>query len=248
MSDGFGSYAAATQQQDTSVSLDFGIETTGGLAGQKAPEGLHTWEVTGLEPKYTTNGELALVLTLTIVSSAVHGAVGITNEEWLVIPGDTRKLNDPDKWQMMMRMTRMKLEAITGRPWRDNNMSLKASELLHRRFVASVTHSETKVEADGETKTYINVNLNNWQAVQAQAAQQAFAQPAPAQQPAPLTQPAGGPHLAQQQPPQQPQPQQQMPAQNGPGFAFGDQAQQQPVSTQQQPPNNQVYDPAEEPF
>lgn len=172
MSDqGFGQYGAATQQQmpGFNISLDFGIEETGGLAGSKPPEGIHTWQVASFEGKMTNGNESALVLTLQIVDSPVAGAVGATQEEWIVFPGEQRKANDLLTWQKMMKMTRLKLEALTGRPWRENRMQLNASDIANRRLVIRVYHvEETYTKEDGEKVTTTKAKLADWTALHEQ--------------------------------------------------------------------------------
>lgn len=240
MSDqGFGQYTTPGgmgEVDDFSVNLNFGLNTTGGLAGKRPPEGRHVFEVQAAKMEFTSAGEQAVVCNMVCVGSANPEALGSSKEEWLTIPGEVRKSNNLEQWQKMMRMFRLRLEAITGRTWRDDNLNFKRSDILRRRFAATVTHSTSKSE-DGE-KTYINANLSDYEAIQQQGngQQQQFgqqqAQP-PAQQP-PV-----------QQPPQQEQPpQQSVPPANGPGFAnFG---QQPPAQPPQQ--DNKVYDPSEEPF
>lgn len=242
MSDqGFGSYAAATQQPvgDFVVNLNFGLETTGGLAGGRIPVGMHTLLVTELRSQYTKNAEQAAVIKVKVVSSNNPEAMGTEKEEWLTIPGEVRKQNDPEKWQTMMRMFRQRLEAITGKHWRSDDMTLRGSDILGRKFVATAVATEDKVtQPDGSVKTYTNVNLTDWQALhmQGNGGQQAFAEaptafaaaPAPAQpmaapQPAAVPQPAAAP-----------------PPADGPGFgSLGT-----PTATQP----NTTFNPAEEPF
>lgn len=266
MSNQFGEYGAGAQQQALTINLDFGLEETGGLAGQKPPVGIHTWQVVNFEGKMTGNSEMALVLDLQIVHSGVTGATGITTTEWLVFPGEVRKQNDRKSWEAMMKMTRLKLEAITGRPWRENRMQLNASEIAGKKFVARVYHVDETYEKDGEKVTTTKAKLTDWAAVQQGAGGNgtlgdtmsgwgtpaAAAPPAAPQvaQAAGWGQPAGPvttqpPMQQEPTPPTSPVQQSEQPA--GAGFAFANQPnQQEPPPAAAQP--GQVYDPAEEPF
>lgn len=243
MSDqGFGAYTApGGNADDLIVNLNIGVDTTGGLAGQKPPEGQHVFEVKELRIEFTKQGEQAVVCNMVCVGSSLGAeALGTSKEEWLTIPGDTRKETDLATWQKMMRMFRLRLEAITGKQWRMDNLQLKRSDLLNRRFIATVTHTKTKSD-DGE-KEYVNANLNDYQAIaqQPNGQQQFGGQQAP---PQPEQLPQHAP-----QPAQQSQPQQQVPPADGPGFGnFGGFGQQPPA--QQAPPSNPntAYNP-EEPF
>lgn len=70
----------------------------------------------------------------------------------LVIPGLERKAAKPDVWNTMMNMLRDKLEAITGREWRDDNMKLKPEDLVQCHVKAQVGVEHYDYMKNGERK------------------------------------------------------------------------------------------------
>lgn len=169
MSDGFSAFANQSTADEMVINLDFGLETTGGLASfGVVEEGTHRFGTLELpEVNYTKDGEVMVVLPCQVVESNVPLAVGQVHTERLVIPGDERKQNDPKKWEIMMKMLRMKLEAITGKTYREDNIKLRISDLHNCTFIATSVHSETEVTDDygnATGKKYTNANLTNWQA------------------------------------------------------------------------------------
>lgn len=220
-SDSFG-YAAGQEE----ISLDLGVDTTEGVSGGIVPIGTHLFRVQGYDIQFSSTeySETMVVLQLIVEQSRVGGAVGTSKSEYIVIPGDTRKENDYKKWATMMRMLRMKLEAITGHPWREDNISLRPRELVNCYFVATVIHESNtyKDKNTGELKQGTQAQLQNWQAVQAQ----------PEPQPQQTLQGAGVIPPSQPQPNGQPQPVQQEP-----------QVVQQPSGETQQP-TQQTQQPA----
>jgi len=164
---GFGFGEGATAAQDDSIALDLGLDTTGGLAGQIVPEGTHRFRIGSVDVNYTNAGELMLGLPCTVIATNIEGAMGLLHNENLIIPGAERKANDEGKWKVMMKMLRMKLEAITGRPWREDSVSLSPNrDLVNREFIATVYHEDSVVEdEDGNEKRYQNARLRQWEAV-----------------------------------------------------------------------------------
>lgn len=149
------------------IDLSMGLDTTGGLGDfTPVPEGTHRFRVTEPpEVNFTRDGENMLVCKFKIVASQVDGAIGRVHTERIVIPGPERRANDFEKWQMMMRILRQKLEAMTGKPWRDDNLKLRPSELGGCEFVATVKHEERTYTKDGEERHTTDANLSNWQAI-----------------------------------------------------------------------------------
>jgi len=186
------------QPVEDAINLTMGIETTGGLAAGVPPEGTHRWRTEYEGRQYTQNGEVMLNIACTIIESHVPNAMGQKHIERLTIPGGVRQANDYATWQKMMKMLRMKLEGITGRPFRDDNIQLNPPrDLSGCIFVARCYHEESESEQtkdDGtvEKRKFKNSRLTDWTPPgipqqQAPAAQGTFAGPTP------------GPQLGQQQ-------------------------------------------------
>lgn len=175
MSDGSFVIGATPQPADGDIiSLNLGLDTTGGLASFIVPEGTHKFQAMSFEVDYTKNGEVMINLVLKAVESNVTEAMGQEHTERLVIPGDERKQNDPGSWKTMMKMLRLKLEALTGKTWRDDNLQLRPKELIGCLVIATVVHKVTSVDPHDGTKPkeYTNATLTNWQAVLNTAQQQ----------------------------------------------------------------------------
>lgn len=166
---GFG-FGMGGADDDEGINLSLGLETTGGLDDfTPVPEGTHRFVI--IEPpevSMTQGGpgkyvEHMLTMKCKVDASNVTGATGMTHKERLVIPGPERQAAEPEKWKTMMKMLRNKLEAITGEPWRDDNLKLKPRSLSGKMFVATVKHEKGTYTKDGETKEATNANLSSWQ-------------------------------------------------------------------------------------
>jgi hypothetical protein len=75
----------------------------------------------------------------------------------LTIPGNGRKeektKDGKNKWEVMMGMVRQRLEAITGQPWRENDMKLKPSTLAGNTVIAKLKIVEREyTDKDGAVK------------------------------------------------------------------------------------------------
>lgn len=190
-------------QQDESINLTMGIDTTGGLATGVVPEGTHRFRTSYEGRQWTGNGEVMLNVDCLVIESHTPGAQGQKHTERLVVPGDVRKQTDPQKWQTMMKMLRLKLEGITGRPFRQDNIDLSPTRDLNGCvFIARCYHEESKVEQDdGTERIYKNSRLTDW--TPPGTSQQA---PAQSMQQGTLVPPTPGPVLGQamQQAPPQP--------------------------------------------
>lgn len=170
-----GSFVIGAQAQAQSgIVLNLNPDTTGGIVSFIVPEGTHKFQISNPpEVDYTSDGEAMIVLKCRVAESNVSDALGTNHTERLIIPGDERKANDPAKWNTMMKFLRLKLEAITGKTWREDNLELKPNELTGCYFIATVTHEKKLVpQDDGTAKEYSNPRLNNWQAIQNTAQQQ----------------------------------------------------------------------------
>lgn len=162
-----------TETQDPTITLDIGLDTTGGVLVGIPPVGVHKFGISEMpEINHSTDGEVMVIFKANVIESQVPDSMGATHRENLVIPGEARKASDRSKWDFMMKMLRMKLEAITGRPFRENNLQFKPSEFVGCQFVARCYHEENKAK-DGSDKTYINSRLTDWQAI-LNTAQQSF--------------------------------------------------------------------------
>lgn len=160
--------ASPHQANETAISLNMGLATTGGLASFLVPEGTHKFLITQIpEVNFTKNGEAMIVMDCQVVESNVGEALGVSQTERMIIPGDDRKENEPQKWQTMMKMLRLKLEAITGKTWREDNLNLRPKDLANCMFIATVSHEKTYGEPgeDGTKREFTNARLNNWQTV-----------------------------------------------------------------------------------
>lgn len=195
---GFGEFSGYTAPvEEDVINLAMGVETTGGLAGTLLPEGTHKfWVHSKPEIGHSNGGEILINLPCRVVESNVPEAVGQEYTERMTIPGEMRKENEPGKWKTMMKFLRVRLEALTGREWREDNLQLKPSELTGAYFIATCVHkdSEPVAQAEGPPKIYKNPNLINWQHVHAGAngAAAAFDQPAAAPATSTPTPAAGG--------------------------------------------------------
>lgn len=157
---GIGGTATTNTATDDFV-LDFGLDTTDGAFGDRVPEGTHKFMVSELyEIQFTTEGEAQIIVPTKVIESNVEGARGMTHQERILIPGNERRENDPKKWQSMMKFLRLRLEGITGRQFRENNLAVNPAELfpVGLVFVATAEHKET--EKDG--RKFTNVNLTNY--------------------------------------------------------------------------------------
>lgn len=153
------------------ITVNLGLGTTDGVLTGLVPEGTHTFEVFKMPEVNTSSGnELMITITTRVAETNVPEAKGAVHTEQLLIPGELRKQNEPDKWKFMMKMLRHKLEGLTGRPWREDNLSIRPAEFFRRFFVATCTHEVTKkVDDEGNEKTYTNSRLRDWVAVGTQA-------------------------------------------------------------------------------
>ncbi len=161
-------FGFAGGSSDDAINLSMGLDTTGGLGSfEPVPEGAHRFQVA--EPPavdYTKSGETMLVLKLKVVESHIPNAIGKIHTERIVIPGSARFQEDNGKWQTMMKMLRGKLEAMTGREWRSDNVQLRPRELGGCEFVAIVKHKpRTYVGTDGISRDTVDVDLTNWQSI-----------------------------------------------------------------------------------
>lgn len=170
MTDGSFVVGASPQPSDGDFfTLNMNPETTGGLASFLVPIGTHKFQVHELpEVNFTQGGEAMVVLKCKVVESNVPDSMGTQHTERIVIPGDQRKEQEPLKWNTMMKMLRLKLEAITGQTWREDDLKFRPKDLIGCLFIATVSHEES--QKDG--KTYTNSRLNNWEAVHNTAQQQ----------------------------------------------------------------------------
>lgn len=161
---GFGMDGGGQIASSNAIVLDLGLDTTDGAYGDRFMEGTHKFGVEGpVDVSFTTDGEAQLILTIRIIESNVDGAMGQSGQDRLLIPGKDRKQQDPEKWKKMMKFLRMRLEGITGRQWRSNNLELDIEKDFYGCiFLATVTHD--KSVKDG--KEYTNANLNNYVNVQ----------------------------------------------------------------------------------
>lgn len=207
---GFGNYGNTGIDDDVIlVNLD-PAETSGIDIFTTCPIGTHCFQIDGLPDVSTTkDNEIMLTVKMKVVQTNVKGAMGAMHMETITIPGDTRKQNSRKSYDFMMRLLRIRLEAITGRPWRTDNLGIRRSEFPGRQVIATCYHEETTGEGG---KTYTNNRLRDWNSVGAPASQQqAFGQPQqtvgqalnglPQQQPQPtmppMEQPQQGPPPAQ---------------------------------------------------
>jgi hypothetical protein len=203
-------------QDDDAIVLSLGEGTTGGLASNMyapPPEGTHRWQVVKVEKAYTKDSEVMVNVDCQIVESNIPGAMGMTHTERLVIPGAMRFQSDHESWEKMMRFLRLKLEGITGQPWRQDNIPLSPNrDLMGRVFIARCYHvqSDPVAQSDGSTRTFVNSKLADWTAPGLQQGAPNPAQGTLVSQAAPPTlgqvmqpqQPAPSINLAQQAPPQ----------------------------------------------
>jgi hypothetical protein len=169
MSDGQGfgyGIGGTTNTATDDFVLDFDPEATGGTFGDRVPEGTHKFLVHELyEIQYTTSGEAQIIVPVKVIESTVEGARNMTHMERILIPGNERRENDPEKWKNMMKFLRLRLEGMTGREFRQNNLKFNPAEIFHvgLMFVATVSHEKTEQKSeDGTVKEYTNVRLNNF--------------------------------------------------------------------------------------
>lgn len=165
---GFGmDGGGGTIAQSNAIVLDLGLDTTDGAYGDRFMVGTHKFAVNGpIDVSFTTDGEANLAIPLRIIESNVDGATGQIGIDNMVIPGKDRKANDPETWKKMMKFTRMRLEGITGRQWREDNLQLDIEKDFYGCiFLATVTHKETKAR-DGSGRTFTNANLGSYVNVQ----------------------------------------------------------------------------------
>lgn len=139
--------------QQVGIDLSFGPDTVEPSQYEPLDEGIYDLFCSGVEVKTTQAGEQMIVLEWTVMSGARQNSK-IMNDN-LVIPGPARKQNEPDKWNMMMNMLRDRLEVITGREWREDNMKLNPQELGGMVIKAIVVQKPYDYVKDGERKTGI---------------------------------------------------------------------------------------------
>lgn len=156
---GYGIGGGSTSTDD--FILDFGMDSTDGAYGDRVPEGTHKFAICApYEILFTNDGEPMIITDLQVIESTTPGARGITHRESTLIPSQERRNNDPDKWKKMMKFLRLKLEGMTGKSFREDNVKFNPAEELPvgLTFVATVKHVET--QKDG--KTYTNAQLSNF--------------------------------------------------------------------------------------
>jgi hypothetical protein len=137
---------------DFGIDLSFGPETVKPDEYEPLDEGIYSMYCSNVEVTQTKSGESMIVLEWTVTGPTRNGAK-IKNDN-LVVPGPQRKAQDPDKWNMMMNMLRNRLEKITGKDWRDDNMKLNPrQDLGGQNIKAIVVQKPYDYVKDGERKT-----------------------------------------------------------------------------------------------
>lgn len=150
---GFGGFAGtAAPEADEEFNLDFGLETTDGLAkefGQIPPAGVHRFKIKEKPSvEFTKDGEPMMVVECVVIQSTNEEAMDTVHKERLVIPGDDRRVNNEKSWKGMMKMLRMRLEGMTGRQYREDKLKVGPSHLHHCEFIARIWHEQTKEKDD----------------------------------------------------------------------------------------------------
>lgn len=152
---------------DEGIDLSLGLGTVGLDEYEPVPEGVHLFVVVEPPEVQTTQSGEAMLVCKCVVGETRSGqsAVNRHHTERLVIPGMARRQAEPEKWVTMMKMLRRKLEAMTNRPWREDNLKLNPRELSGSEFFATVTHkaNQYRDKNSGEVKTGVNAELQNWQ-------------------------------------------------------------------------------------
>lgn len=122
------------------IDLDFG-----GVAYEPLPEGVYRSFLTDANWERTKNKEMMAVLKWTVETPAEYEG-RIFFDRW-VIPSAAARDADPEKWKNRMYYLQLKLEAVTGRLWRSNNMRLN----LQRDLIGSVAMAVLTIgEYDGK--------------------------------------------------------------------------------------------------
>jgi hypothetical protein len=135
------------------INLDFGPETVPVLEQGMMPNGVYQLFLQSVEPQPTKDQELMLVLWW-VVEEGIFAGRKI--RDTIFIPGAKRRAEKPKNYATTMGMTRNKLEAITGKEWREQGMRLNPAELSgHTVTVAVVQEAYAYTAADGTHKSGI---------------------------------------------------------------------------------------------
>jgi hypothetical protein len=151
VSDGF----EVGNNDDVEIDLSLGEELVPIQDFEPAPEGMYKLMLIDKPTvQLTQAGENMVVCKLTILGP---GSAGKKVRESFVIPGNGRKeektKDGKNKWEVMMGMVRQRLEAITGQPWRENDMKLKPSTLAGNTVIAKLKIVEREyTDKDGAVK------------------------------------------------------------------------------------------------
>lgn len=170
---GFGAPGAQQAVAEDEILLDMDPDSTGGLLHDRCPEGVHRFQIIGYEMQETKLHEPMIGVQMVIAESNETQNVGARHNERLVIPSRAQRCcgETPHKpkcaWAGMMKFLRMRLEGMTGREWREDQIRLSPTrDLVGRYFVATCTH-KTTAEVDPETqeptgREFVNAELGNY--------------------------------------------------------------------------------------
>lgn len=170
---GFGSPGGSATLDDDEIILDMSPESTGGLLSDRCPVGVHRFQIIGYDMEETKLHEPMVNVQLVVLESSDPANVGARHNERLMIPSKAQRCcgEDPHKpkcsWAGSMKFLRMRLEGMTGREFREDQLRLSPKrDLMDVVFVATCTHVETP-QLDPETqeptgKTYVNAELSNY--------------------------------------------------------------------------------------
>lgn len=147
------------------LDLSFGPDTVEPDEFTPVPANVYRAFVTSATGSMTKGGEGKFkepMVTLTwVIEDGEFANRQITDR--LVIPGMERRVEKPDVWNTMMNMLRDKLEAITGKEWRDDDMKLKLEDFqgAHATIQVGVEHYDY-VNGEGVRKVGDSNNIERY--------------------------------------------------------------------------------------
>lgn len=148
---------------------------------EPVPAGTYNLFASKVEVTPTKAGEPMIVVHWAL-DGAVYGVYeGRVVRDKCVVPGPHRReevaKDGRDKWTVMMGMLRDWLEAITGRPWRDNQMNLNPARDLSSLTVQAIVTLEPYTTTDG--KAGVNNRIGRYLQAGGVRASSPFGMPAP---------------------------------------------------------------------
>lgn len=135
------------------INLDFSPETIPVIEQTTLlPNDVYHLFLESVEVVPTKSEEPMLVLWWAVDEGRFTGA---KIRDTILIPGAARRQQDPKKYKQLMGFTRNKLEAITGKEWREENMRLRPKEMSGCTVWASVIQAPYSYNKDGQQKSGI---------------------------------------------------------------------------------------------